>query len=537
MPSKKYQQLAGAFPLDLRNIKSDSKDTFLLSAKNVICRDGYIELRKHINKVVPFNDPVEFLYDFEDLDIIVAATDDTIYLLNHRFELIDSQDGFSDGNWVGCVFNHRLYLANSLDPSVMIWSPSEGTYNIDTVDVTGAGTVTFSFISVVNSQLVFGLANKMEFWYLPPGNVTGQLSLFDLTVAIGTTRIGGNLVQITNVPRDSGMGMQDYVAMFTDKGEIIVYQCTDFSDPTKITYHGTYLTMPFIGYNFIQKYMNDLLLMTIGGVTTFQDVVSAGVSVSTDRLFSAPINDSWVENNFNLNGYKSLIVPQEDFIMFNIPKGNNKYNQWVVDLSSHKWSSFNSIDPTCFMNHDGRLYFGKADGIYEYTNDGIPSDQFIISEIQTSYSNFNTINSKGFKLFNARVLATGNLNVNYSILKDLEDTTYYDFVSEGGDLVPSVPGDDFYFALSEDETDPIDQEHQDLLAYWWIDNENYDNLPNHRTAYWAVGDSGNFSEQTKWHSGTGYARNFSLRLIMKTNNISYKFYDLTYHFDESTGAL
>ena len=533
MPSKKYQQLAGAFPLDLRNIKSDSKDTFLLSAKNVVCRDGYIELRKHINKIAPFNDPVEFLYDFEDAGIIVAATDDTVYLLNHRFELIQSQSGFSDGNWVGCVFNHRLFLANSLDPSIMIYSPAENTYNIDTVDVTGAGTVTFSFISVVNSQLVFGLANKMEFWYLPPGNVTGNVSVFDLTTAIGTTRLGGSLVQITNVPRDSGMGMQDYVAMFTDKGEIIVYQCTDFSDPTKITYHGTYLTMPFIGYNFITKYMNDLLLMTIGGVTTFQDIVSAGVSVSTDRLFSAPINDSWVENNFNLNGYKALVVPQEDFILFNIPKNSTTYNQWVVDLSSHKWSSFYDINPLCFMNHGGNLYFGKDDGIYVYTNDGIPDDQYIISEIQTSYSNFGTINSKGFKLFNARVLATGELNVNYSILKDLEDTTFYDF-SSGSDLVPSTTTDDFFFEINNPT---IDGNHQDSLAYWWIDDLDYDTLPDHRTAYWTAGDASSYAEQAKWHSGTGYARNFSLRLMMKTNNISYKFYDITYHYDESQGAL
>lgn len=533
MPSKKYQQLAGAFPLDLRNIKSDSKDTFLLSAKNVICRDGYIELRKHINKIVSFEYPVEFLYNFEEAGIIVAATDNAIYLLNHRFELIQTSTGYSDGNWVGCVFNHRLFLANSLDPSIMIYSPSEGVYNIDPVDVTGAGTTIFSFISVVNSQLVFGLANKMEFWYLPVGNVTGNVSLFDLTTAIGTTRLGGHLVQITNVPRDSGMGMQDYVAMFTDKGEIIVYQCTDFSDPTKITYHGTYLTMPFIGYNFITKYMNDLLLMTIGGVTTFQDVVSAGVSVSTDRLFSAPINDAWVENNFNLSGYKSLVVPQEDFILFNIPKQDGKYNQWVVDLSSHKWSSFNDIDCLCFMNFNGNLYFGKADGIYQYTNDGIPADQYIVSEIQTSYSNFGTINSKGFKLFNARVLATGNLNVNYSILKDLEDTTYYDFSSDG-DLVPSTTTDDFYFEIEDPD---IDHAHEDRLAYWWINDQEYDMLPDHRTAYWTAGDAASYAEQAKWHSGTGYARNFSLRLMMKTNNISYKFYDITIHYDESMGAL
>lgn len=531
MANKKYQQLVGTFGLNLQNIKSDNRDNFLLSAKNVICKDGFIELRKHTRKAALFQNPIKFLFPFEEYNVIIAATENTIYILNERYEVLTSQDGYSSGNWTACLFNHRVFLANSLDDLQVISNTGPDTFSIADASISGPTSNAFSFVSVVNSQLVFGENSKLSFWYLPVGDIQGTASQFDLDVAIGTTRLGGSLVQMANLPRDSGMGMQDYVAMFTDKGEVIIYQCTDFSDANSIDYKGSYLTSPFVGHNFIVKYLNDLLLLTTNGIISTQDIISAGISVSTDVIFSAPINNQWCTQNFNIPGYCGVVVPQEDFMIFNVPSTSDENYQWVMDLSSHRWSSFIGINCNTICNFNQNLLFGKEDGIYEYTNLAIPQDDdnWIISEIQTSYSNWGSINNKRFGLFNTRLLASSNLNVTYEIRKDLNDSTYYNFVSTTN-LVPSTQSDYGFFEIN----DPIvDNPHTDDLFYWWIDDDSID--PTHKTVYWSVGQGGEFSEQGKWHSGSGYARNFSLVLRMKTNNISYKVYDITYQFTEGAG--
>lgn len=531
MANKKYQQLVGTFGLNLQNIKSDNKDNFLLSAKNVICKDGFIELRKHTRKAAAFQNPIKFLFPFEEYNVIIAATENTIYILNERYEVLTSKDGYSSGNWTACLFNHRVFLANSLDDLQVIYNSGVDTYTIEAANITGPTSNAFSFVSVVNSQLVFGENSKLSFWYLPVGDVQGTASQFNLDVAIGTTRLGGSLVQMANLPRDSGMGMQDYVAIFTDKGEIIIYQCTDFSDANSINYKGSYLTSPFVGHNFIVKYLNDLLLLTINGIISTQDIISAGISVSTEVIFSAPINDQWCTQNFKLPGYCGVIVPQEEFMIFNVPDPSGESYQWVMSLSSHRWSSFIGINCNTICNFNQNLLFGKNDGIYEYTNLAIPQDDdnWIISEIQTSYSNWGSINNKRFGLFNTRLLASSDLNVTYEIRKDLNDSTYYNFVSTTN-LVPSTQSDYGFFEINNAQ---IDNLHEEDLFYWWIDDDSVD--PTHKTVYWSVGQGGEFSEQSKWHSGSGYARNFSLVLRTKTNNISYKIYDITYQFTEGAG--
>lgn len=527
----KYLQMIGSMGLNLQNQKNDSADNFLLSAKNIICKDGFLELRKHIRKVANFANPIKFLFPFEEFNVIIAATDNTIYILNERFEVLTSTGGYSSSDWVPCLFNHRVYLANSLDKAQVITNTGVDTFTIDEVNVTGTANKIFSFVSVVNSQLVFGKLNSLSFWYLPVGNVQGQLSEFDLSTAIGTTRLGGYIVNMMNLPRDSGMGMQDYVAIFTDKGEMIMYQTTDWSDADSINYKGTYLTNPFIGHNFITKYLNDLLLLTTNGIISAQDIINSGVSASTDVIFSAPINNQWNTQNFKIPGYIGLVVPQEDFMIFNVPTTTNENYQWVMDLSSHRWSSFTEINCYSICNFNENLLFGKDDGIYLYTNDAIPQDDehWITSEIQTSYSNWGTINSKRFGLFNTRLLASSDLNITYEIRKELADSTYYNFISSSN-IATSSMIDGGFFEINDAETD---QRHIDDLFYWWIDDEEID--PTHKTVYWTVGSNGDLSEQNRWHSGSGYARNFSLILRMKTNNITYKLYDITYQFSQGAG--
>ena len=81
--------------LNLQNQKNDSADNFLLSAKNIICKDGFLELRKHIRKVANFANPVKFLFPFEEFNVIIAATDNTIYILNERYEVLTKTNKFN----------------------------------------------------------------------------------------------------------------------------------------------------------------------------------------------------------------------------------------------------------------------------------------------------------------------------------------------------------------------------------------------------------------------------------------------------------
>lgn len=531
--AKTYTLTVGNFGLDLRNVKSQEQDTFLISAKNVVCRQGFIENRKHIVKLVSSEQPIRMLYYFTEYDLTVAATDSKIFILNRLNQLVAEKSGYSSGNWSIAYFNHRLFLANGLDVVQTIYSDSPEHFTIEDANITGPSSLTFSFVGVANNQLCFGVNSSLSFYFLPVGNISGAASLFDLSTAIGSTRKGGSLVAIHTLPRDSGMGMQDYVCMFTDQGEVIVYKGNDFSDPTNFEFCGLYQTYPFAGKNFITKYGNDLLLLTTNGIMTMSDIISTSLSQSTGAIFSSPINQQFTTYNYALRGFEGCVVPQEDFILFNIPRPNDKSIQWVMDLATHRWSSFVDIDAHCIANiqNDTRLLFGLNDGIYEYTNDGVPATDYVVSEIKTSYTPMRTFNNKQFNLFNARLQSTAPLNVSYTIHKNIDDASYYEFISDNG-IATSEVNTGGYFEINDLVVDAL---HRQDLFYWAIDNEELDG--SHKLAFWEIGTQGSYSEDSKWHSGSGLSRNFALTLQTKTNRISYRLYDIIFKYTEAIGTI
>lgn len=533
--AKTYTLTVGNFGLDLRNVKSQLQDTFLISAKNVVCRQGFIENRKHIVKLVASEKAIKMLYYFTEYDLIVACTDSKIILLNRLNQVVAEKGGYSSGNWTIVYFNHRLFLANGLDVSQTIYSDAPESFVIEDVNVTGPSSLTFSFVGVSNNQLCFGVNSSLSFYFLPAGNISGAASLFDLSTAIGSTRKGGSLVAIHNLPRDSGMGMQDYTCMFTDQGEVVVYKGNDFSDPTNFEFCGLYQTYPFAGKNFITKYGNDLLLITTNGIMTMSDIISTSLSQSTGAIFSSPINQQFTSYNYALRGFMGCVVPQEDFVLFNIPREANKSIQWVMDLATHRWSSFVDIDAHCMLNahNDTRLLFGLDDGIYEYTNDGVPADDYVVTEIKTSYTPMSNFNNKQFNLFNARLQSTAPLNVSYTIHKNIDDASYYEFISDNGIAVSEVTNNG-YFEIGDPA---IDNPHSNGLFYWEIEDEEIDTLHEDHLVFWEIGTRGSYSEDSKWHSGSGLSRNFALTLQTKTNRISYRLYDIIFKYTEAIGTI
>ena len=533
--AKTYTLTVGNFGLDLRNVKSQLQDTFLISAKNVVCRQGFIENRKHVVKLIASESAIRMLYYFTEYDLIVACTDNKIIVLNRLNQVVVEKSGYSSGNWSIAYFNHRLFLANGLDVAQTIYSDAPESFVIEDVSITGPSSLTFSFVGVANNQLCFGVNSSLSFYFLPVGNVSGAASLFDLSTAIGSTRKGGSLVAIHNLPRDSGMGMQDYVCMFTDQGEVVVYKGNDFSDPTNFEFCGLYQTYPFAGKNFITKYGNDLLLITTNGIMTMSDVISTSLSQSTGAIFSSPINQQFTTYNYALRGFMGCVVPQEDFILFNIPREGGKSIQWVMDLATHRWSSFVDIDANCMLNahNDTRLLFGLNDGIYEYTNDGVPATDYVVTEVKTSYTPMSNFNNKQFNLFNARLQSTAPLNVSYTIHKNIDDASYYEFISDNGIAVSEVTNNGYF----EIGNPAIDTPHSNELFYWEINDETVDPLHEDHFAFWEIGTRGSYSEDSKWHSGSGLSRNFALTLQTKTNRISYRLYDIIFKYTEAIGTI
>ena len=204
-----------------------------------------------------------------------------------------------------------------------------------------------------------------------------------------------------------------------------------------------------------------------------------------------------------------------------------------MDLATHRWSSFVDIDAHCIANvqNDTRLLFGLNDGIYEYTNDGVPATDYVVSEIKTSYTPMRTFNNKQFNLFNARLQSTAPLNVSYTIHKNIDDASYYEFISDNG-IATSEVNTGGYFEINDAVVDIL---HRQELFYWAINNEELDG--SHRLAFWEIGTQGSYSEDSKWHSGSGLSRNFALTLQTKTNRISYRLYDIIFKYTEAIGTI
>lgn len=505
----------------------DSGAGHLLSCKNYIIKQNLLESRKGNYKVISHGETVKTIIPIEEYDILIVCSGGSIYVYQKDvvgFKLVAQKNGYSIDDWRYVYVSHNIIMVNGVDKaqhiSVENAFDDNQTITIKDWEVSGSANKIFDWIALLNAQVVVGYGNDLNAYYLPVGYIKGELKKFDVGSSAGTPKKGGSIIGGFNISRDSGESLNAYIGFITDNGEAIVYTGNDLDDPTNIAFNGIYQTGIPLGKTPFINWSGDLIIMTNKGFISAHSIFANGENQSSQYIFSQLINTWLLEQSAkyaNENGFYGIVVPQEDFVLFNIPQGDNKFVQVCMNITSGKWSLFNNINAHSMCVFGGNLYFAKSDGVYIYDDNTQLDTEFIPLEIWTSYNNCGSDSLKRLNMLNLRHSESDNIELSFEVYKDFENQSYYNWADASG-AVESIGGTGFYWSSSEEPNDPTPG-----TAYWGEE-------------YWAGGYA-DLETKSEIYSATALGHNFSVKIQANVKGIKHKAIDLMLLFNASKSAI
>lgn len=248
-------------------------------------------------------------------------------------------------------------------------------------------------------RLYFGQRDKLGFYTLPPGQIQGALSYFDLGQV---SRLGGYLVAMASFSESTnGSSPADYIVFITNKGEMIVYAGYDPTNAATWELVGRYYSAAPIGRRCMLNYNSDLVILTLEGALPFSeirrsgDAKSQGVGGADYVALTSKLGNflSAFNRNADVPGWQGLQYSGSGgWLILNVPATGSlsgAYYHYVMNTVTRAWCRFTNWNGMCFCVYNKRLYFGRFDGYVMLGDDGKSDDGADIRlDIKQAYNYF-----------------------------------------------------------------------------------------------------------------------------------------------------
>jgi hypothetical protein len=271
-----------------------------------------------------------------------------------------------------------------------------------------------AFCWMWKNRLWFIKTRTAQCYYLPVGQSTGVLSMFDF----GPQLIrGGPLAFASNWTYDSGQGIDDSLVLVSANGDVLLYKGTDPATATTFALSGVWFIgrVP-AGRRGYCQYGGDVLMTTEYGVVRLSDLISGklhtaeiigSIATKVNPLIARAVTDTVMQTYWFL-----LPVPAEELVLLGTPyrsPGTGILQQFLMNSMSSAWASAAGLDPLCAARHSGNVVAGKADGSVVQlffgskdgdTTAGVGAGNDIVGRLVGAFSDYGTPNN------NKRMLRT-----------------------------------------------------------------------------------------------------------------------------------
>ena len=266
---------------------------------------------------------------------------------------------------------------------------------------------TLAFVFAFKSRLYWAQRDKLGFYYLPVGQIQGELKYFDLGQV---SRLGGYVVAIASFSESSnGQSPDDYIVFITSKGEMIVYAGYDPSNAATWALVGRYYAAAPIGRKCTINYGTELVVLTEEGALPFSQIRRAGDAKAqgvAGAQYSAITSKlgrflSYYNTNKNVPGWQGVQYSGGGgWLLLNVPASGGiagEYYHYVMNTTTNSWCRFTGWNGMCFAVFRGRLYFGRYDGHVMLADEGRFDDGAPIRfSCKPAYTNFDDGSGMGF---------------------------------------------------------------------------------------------------------------------------------------------
>ena len=322
-----------------------------------------------VNSVKPRKGREEFTSgvgagDVHTLAIFVTSTGTNKFLASGGTTIYDITSGtavelktdLSPVPWDTASFNNRLIFVNGT--GVLEY---DGTSITSPSFTLGGISAKFFVIHVFKNRVFYAATDELAFWYTELFASTGIITKFPLA---GIAERGGSVVAISSWTVDGGSGPDDFLAIFTSEGEVLVYQGTD--PGTDFFIIGRFYVGRIIDNLAITQIYGRLLVATERDYIYLPDQLQVQGGGRDTKLSGAAA--AAVKLHRNKSGWKAYYSANEGLALINVPTGSGLAVQHVLNVKTGAATRFTKINARSWAEFKGDLYFGGVDGtVNKYT--------------------------------------------------------------------------------------------------------------------------------------------------------------------------
>lgn len=340
--------------------------------------------------------PVETVAAYHGLtvDKLFAASDGKIFdvtnglastsvtgLSNSRFQYINFAT--TGGNF--------LYMVNGAD----IPQYFDGS-SWSTATITGITSSDIVYVEAYKNRLWFVLNNSSDAAYLDVDAIQGAATTFPLG---GLFTLGGYLMAIGTWSVDGGTGPQDYLVFLSSRGQAVIYQGEDPTDPNTFQLVGVFNMGAPLGRRCMTRVGADIALISIDGVVPlsramiFERAVVQKVSLTQNIQRVMNQSARAYKEHF---GWQLISYPRGTRAILNVPIAENTtQEQYVMNTISGAWCRFTGMDANCWEIYLDDPYYGGNDGIVYQADTGSTDFNGILeADMMTAFNYFNSRGSQ-----------------------------------------------------------------------------------------------------------------------------------------------
>lgn len=292
---------------------------------------------------------------------------------------LDGSLTWTGDTWQSTVFRHVLFACNNGQIDGVKWT---GTGNFATAFGAGAftgysGTEKARYVWSHRDRLYF-LGDGATIWYGPVNGTSGALSSFD---ALSLLTLGGRLVMAGSLSSVRGSASQNYCALISDRGEVLIYAGA-YPASTTWTLTGRYIVSPPIGIRSLFYFNGALHYVSQGGIVNIPQLMEQGgqFDLATDSI-SGELSGLFSGQSVSVPTIAEVSYSSKlNLLMMRIGDGTDA--TYARNSSPPAWAQFKwPTNSGPFATLNGSLYQADATGSVVYNNFSGYEDQVYIPSL------------------------------------------------------------------------------------------------------------------------------------------------------------
>lgn len=319
--------------------------------------------------------------------------------------------GFTNNRWQAENFDGKMGLVNGQDAP----QTYDGT-TLAAMTISGMTATTLIGIRVFKGRTFFWADNTLDYWYSAINTLGGACTKFPLSRVAG---LGGKLLTIERWGRDtSGAGPADLWVAITSSaqgGQVIIYSGLDPGSDFSLV--GIYKIATPLSRRCALNYSNDLLIATVDGIVSLQQVVMGNpVPTISDKIRNAIATAAG--SNSSLFGWQLAHFVGANMMLLNVARAATSFDQYVMNLATKAWCKFSGWNGGAFCVFQGTLYFGTVGAVYKAWTGQDDNGSSVQLDAVPAFNYFKSPNRKRVTAVQLFFSASANLTLSSSVEKD-----------------------------------------------------------------------------------------------------------------------